>query len=57
MKSNINPEGVFAELRVLPLEVSFEQVEHWVTNFSPKPNKPNNWFPLFLTKLFPSSKN
>ena len=57
MKPGKNPNSIFAEMRSLPLEVSFEQVEHWVDNFSPQPGKPNNWFPLFLAKLFPRSKN
>lgn len=57
MSSKKSSNKIFGQMRSLPLEVSYDQVGAWVTDFSPKPSKFNNWLPLFLTKLFPGSWN
>lgn len=54
MKRRISTPKTFRQLRQLPLEVSFEQVQQWVQQY-PLVDPPNNhWIPLLLQKLWQS---
>ncbi len=50
MKNNIDLSKTLAQLRQLPPEVSFAQVERWVNNPTIPPIKTNHWLSSWLAR-------
>ena len=57
MKRPVDINKTFEELRKLPLELTFKQVESWVYIQKIHPVQNSNWISLFLAKCFSRSKN